>query len=85
MTQYEFQCPKCRLVFTVLRDPRKRKQATCPECGGPAKRVFGYAAVRVAEANGPDDINLGLGKHFESIRERDYYADSHGLRRVKDG
>lgn len=85
MTQYEFQCPACQGVFTVLRDPHKRKHANCPECGTAAERVFAYSGFRVAEPNGPDGINLGLGRHFKSNRERDYFADSNGLRRLKDG
>ena len=54
-------------------------------CGAEAERVFSAVLFRVAKPNGPDDINLGLGRHFKSLRERDYYADSHNLRLVKDG
>lgn len=85
MTLYEFQCPECQLVFSALRDPHKAKRAKCPGCREMATRVFGFAGYRIAEANGPDGINMGLGRHFKSIRERDYFADSHGKRRLKDG
>ncbi len=83
MTAYEFQCQVCQQEFTVLRDHRKRKIAM--HCGKQAKRVFGYAGYRVSYPNGPDGINMGLGRHFKSNRERDYFADSHGLVRIKDG
>lgn len=82
MTQYEFQCPKCQEGFTVLRDPHKRKRAMCPTCGAAATRVFSKAAFRISEPNGPDGINMGLGKRFKSNRERDYFADSHGLKKA---
>lgn len=82
MTPYEFQCPKCQLVFTVLRDPHKAKRAKCPECEAVAKRKYGYAGFRITEANGPDGINLALGEHFKSNRERDYFADKNGWRKV---
>lgn len=82
MTLYEFQCPKCRRVFSVLQDPHGNKRAKCPDCGAKAERVFGYAGFRIAEANGPDGINMTFGKHFESNRERDYFADEHGWRKV---
>lgn len=82
MTPYEFQCQKCQLVFTVLRDPHGSKRAKCPECGGMAKRVYGYAGFKITEANGPDDINMTAGRHFKSNRERDYWADSNGWRKV---
>ncbi len=88
MTEYEYQCPKCHRVFTVLRDPHKSKPnklwAWC-KCHARAKRMFAEVRFRVAEPNGPDGFNLGLGKHFKSIRDRDYFADSQNLRLVKDG
>ncbi len=88
MTEYEFQCPKCHRVFSELLDPHNPEQSKmwsrC-KCGKQAKRIFSAVLFRVAMPNGPDDINLGLGEHFESLRQRDYYADSHNLRLVKDG
>lgn len=82
MIPYEFQCPVCQRVFTVDRDPDKPKRAKCPDCGAAANRVFSPSAFRISWANGPDDINLGLGEHFKSNRERDYFADSKGLKKV---
>lgn len=82
MTQYEFRCPECQAVFQVLRDPLKAKAARCPKCSRGAERVFGYAGHYVHEPNGPDDINMGLGRHFKSNRERDYFADSNGWKRM---
>ena len=88
MTEYEFQCPKCRKVFSALLDPHnpdENKIVRKCECGAEAKRMFSAVLFRVAEPNGPDGFNLGLGEHFKSLRERDYYADSHDKRLVKDG
>ncbi len=88
MTEYEFQCPKCRKVFSEMLNPHEpeesKMEALC-ECGGWAGRLFSAVLFRVAEPNGPDGFNLGLGEHFKSLRERDYFADSHDKRLVKDG
>lgn len=83
MTPYDFQCQVCHEVFTVYRDPGKSKRAV--HCGKSAHRVFKYAGFKIDQVNGPDGINMGLGKHFESAKARDYYAESHGLQKVKDG
>jgi len=83
MTEYEFQCQVCQQVFSVLRNPHKSKVAL--HCGKKAERLYGLSGFRVSQPNGPDDINLGLGRHFKSNRERDYFADSHDCKRVKDG
>ena len=88
MTEYEFQCPKCHRVFSEMlnpHEPKESKMVALCDCGEEALRVFSAVLFRVAMPNGPDDINLGLGKHFKSLRQRDYYADSHNLRLVKDG
>ena len=89
MTEYEFQCQKCRKVFSEMLNPHEpeesKMEAAC-ECGGPAKRIFSAVLFRVARPNGPGGYNMGLRMEpFKSLRERDYYADSHNLRLVKDG
>lgn len=81
MVEYEFQCPKCHRVFTALRDPLRDKVAYC-ECGARGDRVFSAAIGHIDWVNGGfhgDEPNLGLGKHFKSAREREYYAASKGL------
>lgn len=85
MIEYEFQCPKCQGGFTALRDPHKPKKADCPVCGVAADRVFSPAAYRIDWVNGPDGINMGTGQHHKSAREREYWAESHGLQKVRDG
>jgi len=83
MTEYEFQCPKCHRVFTRLRDPQQDpKRARCSQCRVEAQRIFSKTPFRIDWVNGPDGINLGTGVAHKSAREREYYAESHGLKKV---
>lgn len=85
MLEYEFRCPTCRKAFTVLRDPHSVKRAKCPDCGKRAERVFGFQLGHIDWVNGEfhgEGINLGLGKHFKSAAEREYYAAERGLEKM---
>lgn len=79
---YEYECPQCGRRFDEWQGLHDEHTALCPECRAVATRVYTPARARIDWVNGGyhgDDINLGLGKHFKSTRERDYYAASHGL------
>jgi len=87
MTAYEFECIDCG-TFEEYFSPDEEKKAKCPKCGKKANRVWGFSGHRIDWVNGGwhgNEINLGLGKSFKSAREREYYAESRGLRKVKDG
>ena len=32
-----------------------------------------------------NEINMGTGQYHKSVREREYWAESHGLQKTKDG
>lgn len=81
---YEFRCPTCRRDHTLLLDPHEDElvHRDCDVCGHPMQRVFGATIGHIDWVNGGfhgDDVNLGLGKHFKSARERDSYAAEQGL------
>lgn len=81
---YEFRCPKCHKGFTEVLDPHSDdlQHQPCPSCKKRADRVWDFQLGHIDWVNGGfhgDDINLGLGRHFASARERDNYAAKHGL------
>ena len=83
MVIYEFQCNKCRKVYTLPLDPHNDDLSyqDCPK-GHPMERIFSAAIGHIDFVNGGfhgEGINLGLGKHFKSARERDYYAEKNGF------
>lgn len=85
MTEYEFQCPRCRKAFTAWFDPSAEKRANCPTCNQRGERVFGATVGHIDWVNGGfhgEEFNLGLGKSFKSARERDNYAASLGLEKM---
>jgi hypothetical protein len=80
---YEFQCRKCQKAYTVPLDPNSDdlQHQECPK-GHEMQRVFSFQMGHIDWVNGDfhgEGINMGLGKHFKSARERDYYAESNGL------
>lgn len=88
MIDYEFKCPTCKLVFTEAHESDSEKISRCPKCGVLADRVWSAHVGHIDWVNGGwhgDEVNLGLGKHFKSARERENYAKSLGLEKVKDG
>ena len=40
MPAYDFRCTRCSTVFEVTRSGSDDSPLSCPECGGPTKRVF---------------------------------------------
>ena len=79
---YEFQCKTCQRAYTVPLDPHNDdlSHQKCPD-GHDMDRVFSFQLGHIDWVNGGfhgDEINLGLGRHFNSARERDNYAAAHG-------
>ena len=82
MVTYEFQCPKCQKVFTEPQEMLAEHTYDCPECGGECSQVYSVNIGSIDWVNGGwhgDEVNIGLGKHYKSAKERDYDAASNGL------
>ena len=82
MVTYEFQCPKCQKLYTVLQEMHDEHTYRCPECRGKCHQVYSVNIGTIDWVNGGwhgDEINMGLGKHYKSAKERDYDAAVHGL------
>ena len=82
MVTYEFLCPKCQKLYTALQEMLDEHVYDCPECGTKCDRQYSFSIGPIDWVNGGwhgDDINMGLGKHYKSAKERDYDAASHGL------
>jgi len=79
---YEFQCEKCQKLYTVEQEMHAEHKYTCPECKGKCHQVYSAQMGTVDWVNGGwhgDEINMGLGKHFKSARERDNFAAANNL------
>lgn len=79
---YDFHCDQCDTTFDRWQGMNDEHVAECPECGAESRRVFSGQRFRIDWVNGGwhgEDINLGLGKHFKSQAERDYFAAEHNL------
>jgi len=82
MVTYEFQCPKCRKVFTVLQEMHAEHVYTCPK-GHPTRQVFSVNMGTTDRPNDIDDgINIGLGRHFKSCYQRDEFAKRNGMEKA---
>lgn len=84
MVMYDFQCDKCRKVYTVPLNPHSDdlSHQDCEKCGTSMTRIYNAQIGHIDWVNGGfhgEDVNLGLGKKFKSARERDYYAATHGF------
>lgn len=78
MALFQFKCDKCNRGEDKLQDsPTDYK---C-ECGGTMKRQWTSFKINVSFRDGYDD---GLGKYFNTQRERDYYVDANNFRRITD-
>lgn len=83
MVMYEFRCPRCRKDYTVPLDPSSDdlSHQKCPK-GHEMHRVYSVQIGHIDWVNGGfhgDEKNLGLGRHFKSAKERDYWAAKNGF------
>lgn len=91
MPLYDYTCTKeaCGITFEETRPYENREeQATCPECGSPAKYMFSFNGVaRVTfERNGKKGVEIrtsGGGKRIVSATREKYEHDV-GNRNSKD-
>jgi len=81
MVTYEYRCPKCQKVYTVLQEMQDEHSYMCPDHPVACKQV--YDSIRIGTTDRPngfdDGINMGLGKHFKSTHERDEFAKRNGM------
>ncbi len=45
MPAYDYRCTACDTVFEVTRKAGSTAEESCPECGGPTKRLFSPVGV----------------------------------------
>ncbi len=45
MPRYDYRCTACETVFEIEHGMREHPDATCPECGAPAARVFDASGI----------------------------------------
>ena len=80
MVTYEFQCPKCQKVYTVLQEMHDEHTYWCDYDKAKCRQVYSVNMGRIDMPNGFDDgINMGLGRHFKSCKERDEFAKRNGM------
>jgi len=83
MVTYEFRCPKCQKVYTVLQGMHDEHKYRCPKHGVECRQVYSINIGTIDIPNGFDDgINMGLGKHFKSTYERDEFAKRNGMEKA---
>jgi len=80
MVTYEFQCPKCQKVYTVLQDMQGEHEYICESHPVMCRQVYTAHLGTIDRPNGIDDgINIGLGQHFKSTHQRDEFAKRNGM------
>ena len=79
MPLYEFQC-ECGVVAPELRDLGHTKPPVC-ECGKTMKRKWSSFSFSIDFRDGYD---IGLGRYFNTARERDYHIAKNQIRRIRD-
>jgi len=83
MVTYEYQCPKCQKVYTVLQGMHDEHKYRCPEHDMECRQVYSINIGTIDMPNGFDDgINMGLGKHFKSTYQRDEFAKRNGMEKA---
>lgn len=78
MPLYEFRCPVCGDRKNELMDINGPKKLTC-SCGEQMERVYSSFNFTIDFRDGYD---IGLGKYFNTARERDYYIAGKEIRRI---
>jgi putative FmdB family regulatory protein len=64
MPAYDYRCLDCDAYFEVTRQLGDKTHVSCPECGGPTKRVFAPVGV-VFKGSGFHNTDYRSKKHKE--------------------
>ena len=51
MPTYEYECDQCHTRFEVLQNLREDPLSTCPDCGGPVRRLLGTGAAVIVKGS----------------------------------
>jgi len=78
MPMYEFKCDKCGGSLTDIYDYDNIGNPLC--CKKPMRRVFSMFRAIIDFRDGFD---IGLGKYFNTARERNNYIAEHDIRRLR--
>ena len=77
MPLYEFECDKCGRLITEFYDMNNLGK---PKCCGDVRRKYSPAYTVVDFRDGFD---VGLGKYFNTARERNNHIAERNIRRIK--
>jgi hypothetical protein len=79
---YPFKCPNCGRVWEVLQSPLETLSVPRCECGEVTKRVWtGFKIYRSSSFT--EGYDVGLGRYFQTDRERTKYLDHHKPGRIE--
>ncbi len=78
MPQYEFECDQCHSKKTILYDMNDIGKPEC--CKKPMRRLFSPFRTIVDFRDGFD---IGLGKYFDSARQRNNYIAANNISRIR--
>lgn len=78
MPLYEFKCEQCGKIITEMYDMNGIRKPTC--CGKRADRKYS-TFTKIVDFR--DGFDAGLGKYFNTARERNNYIAEKNLRRIK--
>ena len=70
MAQYDFECPECKTIETMMfsmNDDEGRKNAKCPTCKGKLKRIYSVPNAMI-KSNLSDSIKtMGPTQNFVDV------------------
>jgi len=70
MPVYEYECPQCEKVFEVQQKMADSPLETCPDCGGPVKKLISQSSFQLKGggwyADGYSHSSGGNGKSSSS-------------------
>lgn len=62
MPTYEYECRECGLRFEKFQNMSDARLKTCPDCGGPVKRLIGTGAAVIFKGSGFHATDYGQPK-----------------------
>ena len=64
---FDYHCDTCDRTFELIVDRDKINEQVCPECGGPAVKIFAQGKPEMAFN---PHYSSSLGEHLESRQHR---------------